>query len=118
MPFLRRVLLRLCIPSLLLLSSLSACKDDKKDILPRHKMQAILLDINVAEVYCTMTADSTHQKGFKNADSLARFYTEIFAHHHITKDAFDRSMAWYKAHPVEMDSLAANMMTTVEAWNK
>jgi hypothetical protein len=100
-----------------LLLTTSACDDDggSKDApIPRETMQRLLLDINIAEVYSGMTKDTLHKPGTKNADSLTAFYTDVFAHHHVTRDEFEKAMAWYKAHPDEMDSLVNAIMPEVE----
>ena len=105
------------LPAVFVFAALASCEDGKKDILPKEKMQAVLLDINVAEVYSTMSEDSTHPRGEKNPDSLALYYKTIFSHHGITRQEFDKSMAWYKTHPDEMDTIVNRMMGVVERWN-
>lgn len=114
---LRRSFWQSLLPTVFVFAMFASCEDGKKDILPKEKMQAVLLDINIAEVYSTMSDDSTHPKGEKNPDSLALFYKTIFSHHGITKQEFDRSMAWYKTHPAEMDTIVNRMMGVVERWN-
>jgi len=79
-------------------------------------MQQILLDINIAEVYSTMVHDSLHTAGAKNEDSLAMYYNDIFAHHKVSRQEFEKSLAWYKAHPDDMDSMVNQMLPTVEKW--
>ncbi|MBL7692754.1 MAG: DUF4296 domain-containing protein [Flavipsychrobacter sp.] len=100
--------------SLLLITSSCNDKGAKDAPIPREKMQKLLLDINIAEVYSSMTKDTLHKPGTKNADSLTAFYTDIFAHHQVTRDEFERAMVWYKAHPDEMDSLVNGIMPVVE----
>lgn len=99
-----------------LLLTTSSCNDgDAKDApIPREKMQRLLLDVNIAEVYSGMTKDTLHKPGTKNADSLTAFYTDVFAHHQVTRDEFEQAMVWYKAHPDEMDSLMNGIMPEVE----
>ena len=98
-------------------SLLPACADEKDGVLPAAKMEKVLLDINIAEGYSTMSADTAYPRGEKNADSLALYYKIIFDHHGITKDEFDKSMAWYKTHPDEMDTIVNRMMGAVEKWS-
>lgn len=86
---------------------------EKDAHLPKEKMQQILLDINLAEAYSTMAKDSLHKTGAKNIDSLAAYYTAIFRHHKITQQQFQSSLAWYKLHPNDMDSLFNNIMPVV-----
>lgn len=97
---------------------LHSCKpnDSKKAPISREKMQQILTDINIAEVYSSMVIDSTHKGGTRNTDSLAAYYHYIFEHHHITKEEFDKGMVWYRAHPDEMDSVVNGIMPVVERW--
>lgn len=86
---------------------------DKNVHLPKEKMQQILLDINLAEAYSTMAKDSLHKTGAKNIDSLAAYYATIFRHHKITQKQFQTSLAWYKLHPNDMDSLFNNIMPVI-----
>ncbi len=96
---------------------LVCCKNkDTAYHLPPEKMQQIMLDINVAEVYSGMVKDSVHPRELKNPDSIAAFYKTIFTHHGVTLDQFNRSLAWYKARPDDMDSLYASMIPVVERW--
>ena len=106
------------LPAVAALLLLHSCKmnDNKQAPVSREKMQEILTDINIAEVYSTMVLDSTHKGGTKNEDSLAAYYHYIFEHHHITKEEFEKGMIWYKAHPDEMDSVINGMMPVVEKW--
>jgi hypothetical protein len=88
----------------------AACQKDQPH-LPAEKMKAILTDIYIAESYSmVITQDSTKPGTQKNADSLARFYAEIFQHHHITQQEFTNSMRWYEQHPDELDSVFAKMI--------
>lgn len=98
------------------LLTLGSCDQSAPEHAPiaRDKMQQLLLDINIAEVYSSMTKDTLHKPGTKNADSLTAFYGDIFAHHHVTRDEFEQAMVWYKAHPDEMDSLVNAIMPAVE----
>jgi len=95
----------------------ASCKDGKDGVLSKEKMQAVLTDINIAEIYATMSEDSTHPRGEKNPDSLGLYYKIIFDHHGIKKEDFDKSLAWYKAHPDDMDTVVNRMMGVVEKWN-
>jgi hypothetical protein len=99
-----------------LLLTTSSCNDKgaKDAPIPREKMQRLLLDINIAEVYSGMTKDTLHKPGTKNADSLTAFYTDVFAHHQVTHEEFEQALVWYKAHPDEMDSLVNAIMPEVE----
>ncbi len=111
----RRALLSAAIAAFLVLTT-GSCNDQgaTEAPIPREKMQRQLLDINIAEVYSGMTKDTLHKPGTKNADSLTAFYTDVFAHHQVTREQFEQAMVWYKAHPDEMDSLVNAIMPEVE----
>jgi len=98
---------------LLYCSSLAiSCKmpEKKEKYISPDVMAELMVDIHMAETYSTMVKDSVHINGKKNPDSLAAFYKDILAHHHVTMEQFSKSLEWYKAHPNEMDSLYNNMI--------
>jgi hypothetical protein len=47
---------------------------------------------------------------------LSVYYQEIFAHHNITQEQFIESLAWYKNHPEELDTLYNNLIPKVAGW--
>ncbi len=108
----------LCLLFLFVVCLLSvSCKESaEKNHLSKEQMQAIMLDINLAEAYSTITVDSNYHKGSKNADSLAAFYKTVFSHHGITEQQFQSSLTWYKSHPEDMDTVFNNMIPIVEKW--
>ena len=109
---------RLAVLLLILAGSIASCNyfQLKEDHLPADKMRDILLDINIAETYSSMVKDSLRKPGVKSPDSLASFYRIIFDRHHITRGAFDTSLAWYKLHPTEFDSLLGSMIPPATRW--
>lgn len=102
--------------ALSLLVAVSGCKNKIAGHMPAEEMKQTLLDINLAEAYCIMVKDSLHRGGTKNYDSLAVYYQEIFAHHKITQDEFLESLAWYKNHPDELDTIYNYMIPKVTEW--
>jgi uncharacterized membrane protein len=78
--------------------------------LSQKEMEKVLLDVHLAEAYSAMLKDSADHKSSKNVDSLSHFYKEIFARHHITQEEFDKSMAYYKQHTDELDSVYNTML--------
>lgn len=80
--------------------------------IPMDRMEQILMDLHMAEVYSSMLDDSTHTSRSKNIDSLAVFYKDVFAHHNITQDEFEQSFEWYRTHPAEIDTLYKRMIVT------
>jgi hypothetical protein len=81
--------------------------------IPPETMKKIMTDIHIAEAYSTVVKDSLHKGGTKNADSLAVYYKDIFAHHKVTAAQFTESLNWYKNNPEEMDSLYDDMIPIV-----
>jgi hypothetical protein len=80
--------------------------------IPAAKMEKILYDMQLADVYSqSVRDDSSHNYGQKNKDSLARYYNEIFAHHGVTVEQFQKTMEWYKEHPPELDTVYNNVLT-------
>ena len=96
---------------------MSCDKGETTEHLPKQKMEQILLDINLAEAYSTMVNDSLHTKDTKNGDSLAAYYKVIFDHHKVSQATFNTSLAWYKNHPDDMDSVFNNILLQVTKWN-
>ncbi|WP_345078640.1 DUF4296 domain-containing protein [Nemorincola caseinilytica] len=88
----------------------------KDNHLPREKMRSILLDLSIAESYSAIVKDTTRKPGVKSPDSLAAYYKIIFDKHHMTKGTFDSSLAWYKQHPTEFDSLLTSIIPTATRW--
>ena len=99
----------LLLPIVLLFSCKTMMKD--KPPVPAGKMEAIFLDLHIAEAYSSMLDDSLHQSRNKNLDSLAVYYTDVFSHHDITKEQFLEGVNWYKKHPEEMDSFYRGVIT-------
>lgn len=84
--------------------------------LPPNEMQKVLLDISLAEAYCSQLKDSLHREGTKNYDSLAVFYSYILNHYKLKEKDLTNSIDWYKAHPTELDSLCNKMLPVVLRW--
>ena len=89
--------------------SVSCSNEAKNSILPPEKMEAVLLDFIMAEVYT-----NTHV----NVDSVllaqkenVKLQKKVFALHGITKEEFKESFEHYTKHPVEftriLDSISA-----------
>jgi len=105
----------ICIAIVLLLLT-TACSNKKAEApIPAAKMQAIMLDIHLAEAYSGTIPDSAHSG--KNRDSLARYYKEIFAHHQIAEADFNKGLEWYRVHPDELDSVYAKMLIMLGKMN-
>lgn len=93
----------------------TSCKDRASaddTHLPQDKMEAVLTDLHLAEVYSSMVSDSLHEPRSKNMDSLALYYKYVFAHHNITVEEFEQSFEWYRTHPGTLDSSYKHMIVT------
>jgi Domain of unknown function (DUF4296) len=106
--------------SLLLILPLAfiACKRNGGH-LPPKEMKMVLLDVHLAEAYCTMVKDTMHKAGgTRNIDSLKVYYKRVLDHHKLTTQQFNESLDWYKAHPTELDSMYADMLNNVYVWQQ
>ena len=93
---------------------LQSCKGDKPPIAPK-RMEAILYDVQMAEVYSTMAGkDSTKDFAQKNEDSLAVYYASIFRHYGISAGEFKTAVEWYRAHPADLDSIYTKMLPKMD----
>lgn len=96
---------------LLFVTAAISCKKHSSDHLPPKTMEQVLLDINMAEALSSLGRTTNHFGGAKNPDSLASFYNDVFTHYKITQKEFTESMAWYKNHPDELDTVYAEVAT-------
>ena len=90
---------------------LTACEHKEvmpKDILSKAKMQDVMWSmINAGEFLngYVLIKDSID----KNAAS-AKVYGQVLQFHHITKQEFDKSYAWYRDHPDVMKSILDSLL--------
>ena len=83
-----------------------SCGTDKGAHLPPEKMEKVLLDIQLAEVYGSIAGvDSAYNPGIRSNDSLIVYYREVLAHHNITLKDFKQSLEWYRNHPDKLDTV-------------
>lgn len=97
-----------------LLLLFTACKQKEVAEIPAPKMEKILQDIHIAEVYSSMVTDTNHRVAEKNKDSLAMYYNDILKHHNITADQFRDGIEWYKNHPAELDTVYGRMIKNMQ----
>jgi hypothetical protein len=92
-----------------------------KNILPQAKMEAVMWDMIRADKFLTdfvLIKDTSLNKD----TSSIQLYQQIFRIHHISKEEFQRSFSFYRAHPVllktVLDSLDArpNKITPEQAY--
>ena len=96
--------------SLFLLLSCTNKKDIPAGIIGREKMEQVLWDLMRADQFLgnyVFTHDSTKDR---TKESLL-YYERIFRLHQTNREEFEKSFAWYRAHPALfkdiMDSLSA-----------
>jgi PBP1b-binding outer membrane lipoprotein LpoB len=94
---------------------LVACSDNKKEDapIPLPKMEQILTDLHIAEVYSTMLDTGINKRNEKDIDSLVVFYKDVLTHHKVSVEQFKDGMAWYKAHPGDIDTCYKHMITDI-----
>jgi len=98
----------LLLVSLILLYS---CNQKHAPQIPAKKMEKVLADIHLAEVYSMLVGkDSSNRTRERNFDSLAVYYQTVFKHHKVTYAQFQASLDWYKQHPEELDSIYVKMI--------
>lgn len=96
----------------------ASCKQETPH-LPKDKMQQVLLDVQMAEVYSSMLPKDTGLlAGAKETDSVAAFYQEVLQHHHVTAAELMQSLDWYRAHPAELDSVYSQAMKALDKAEK
>lgn len=80
--------------------------------LSRATMADVLRDIHLAEAWSGMTGpDSLRAPASRrNLDTLARDYHQIFKKHGVTQAQFSDAYSWYKARPMELDSVYTRVM--------
>ncbi len=102
---------------LLFLFVFAACIRKETPPLPPQKMQAVLSDIHLAEVYSLVinTTANPPQNG-KQLDSLAKFYATILKHYKLSEKEFEQGLDWYKNHPEELDSVYQRMIPEFSKW--
>lgn len=101
---------------LLLLVMLASCnsldrkRQKEEPPIPISKMEDIVMDLHLAEVYSSITRDSNHMVTIKNIDSLALYHRDVIAHHNLTLDQFNDITEWFKYHPVELDTVYSRIV--------
>lgn len=104
---------------LVALLALAACKGGNGARIPPEKMEKVLIDIQLAEVYASMAGrDSTHNSGLRNNDSLVAFYREVLAHHQVSLQDFKQSLDWYRQHPDKLNAIYEATMQQVSDYGK
>lgn len=97
---------------------ISGCKNKNKmprDIIPQHKMQAVLWDMMRADLFLgdfVLSKDTPLSK----RDESIKLYGQIFEIHKINKEQFEKSFSFYKSRPVLfkeiMDSISQPIIET------
>jgi hypothetical protein len=107
MNFLSRPILLL----LLLLNGLCACRQQKENPpIPEATMEAVLLDLHLAESLSLGLGDSVKNRFDKNYDTLTDFYHSVLQHHQLSLASFQDAMEWYKQRPGTIDTLYVKVL--------
>ena len=98
--------------SFILVGCMMACgnrNDLPGGIIPTKKMEAVLWDVLQADAFTEQFIKKDSSK--KAAFEYAQLEQKIFAIHKVSRENFNKSYAWYKAHPailhVVLDSITA-----------
>ncbi|HVZ57068.1 MAG TPA: DUF4296 domain-containing protein [Chitinophagaceae bacterium] len=86
------------------------------DVLPGPRMQQLLWDMIRADSYLSMYL--ARDSGAKKLAESKQLYEEIFRIHHTSRDQFNKSLTYYKAHPDQfkliLDSLDVQKKRVLE----
>lgn len=76
-----------------------SCTENKipKEVLPKPKMEQLMLDLMVADEWATYR--HTHDTSFTYFDSSKIWYQQIFKKHKTDEASFKRSLHFYEDHP-------------------
>lgn len=98
--------------SLVTLCISAGCGSSEQPPIEPEKMQAILVDVHLAEARNQQTGkDSTSNPLPKDLKDLAASYNVIYKHHGIDEAEFEKSMKWYRYHPDQLDSVYAKVLS-------
>jgi hypothetical protein len=98
----RRVLLLLT-----LFTGIISCKNSGSvpgDVLPQPKMQAVMWDMMRADQFLSDYVLNKDSSKNKELESI-KLYTRIFAFHKISKEEFEKSFAYYRSNPLQLQEL-------------
>ena len=84
---------------------IASCTTKKEAPLSRATMEQVLFDITLAEAASAQPGTNHTFAGAKNADTLATYYADVLAHHHLTREQFQTAMLWYEANLPEFDTI-------------
>ncbi len=89
---------------------LAACnKRPPEGVLDEQKMVNVLADLTIIDGYMsTMTYSDTLRIGGRN------YYATVYKNHNISKVVFDKSMKYYSAQPVLLDSMYSKVAKKLE----
>jgi hypothetical protein len=111
-----RLILLLAFPLSVFVSCASDSQEPQGTHLSPEKMEALLFDLQLADIYSTMARpDTAAASNVRDADSLAFFYTEILAHHGVTAELFNLSMDWYESHPAQLEPITTRISDRLAA---
>lgn len=96
---------------LLFAALLFSCNSMKeKPPIADDKMEQLLIDLQMAEVYSSITRDSVNNVTTKNMDTLAAYHKDILKHHNLTQEQFHTIVTWYKDHSEKLDSIYTRVL--------
>ena len=91
---------------------LTSCDSNKlpEGVLDEQKMVNVIADLTVIDGYMSslMYTDTLRVEG-KN------FYATVYKNHNISKKVFDKSMKYYSAQPILLDSMYSKVNRKLEA---
>jgi hypothetical protein len=97
-----------------MLSAAWGCRSEKRRILPKDKMQAVMWDMMRADKFLSDYVLSRDTSKKKDSESI-KLYQQVLAIHRVNGEQFSESLQYYKERPDElrqiMDSISKPPVT-------
>jgi len=88
---------------------------DKAATLDFEKMKDILCDVQLAEA---VTKDKILKRDSFRNNSIEEYYSTILTSHEVSEDDFERTLQYYIANPVEMQTLFYSVESRLRIYSK
>lgn len=90
----------------------ASCTQRSADVLPIEKIEAIVLDAQLAEAYVTVPGSGILPN--QKADSIHAFYGAICSKNGVSTTQFSESLAWYGKQPATLDTIYTHVVRRLE----
>ncbi len=94
------------------LSLLVSCEHLPQDVLDQQRMEAVLVDVHKLEAYLR----AAKMGRYGNEARIEQLYEFVFQEHGITKDVFEKSVAYYSTHYEEGERIYNKVQERLESY--